>query len=140
MRTRIYPFVLILLLVPLGFTSGCALFSKESSPIASAETPEQKAFALYGTFVNLQETGAELILSPNVPEEVKAAIQATDAVAHPAAQILQSTAVKVLKARAELEAGVSTVEELSAVLIALDLAYREAGPKINALKLSIGSF
>lgn len=117
---------LILLIV------ACARFD----PIGNAETLEQKAFATYGTFVIAEETAAELMGSPNVPDTVKVTIQTMDGIAKPAADILLDVALEVAQARAALQLNpdASLVDKLNVAVGALDAAYRDAKPKIDALQ------
>jgi hypothetical protein len=42
-----------------------------NSPVQQAETPEQKAYALYGTYVIFQEKAAELVQDSSTSESVK---------------------------------------------------------------------
>lgn len=61
--------------------SGCA---SVPNPVAAAETPDQKAFALYGQYTILVETAADLVEDPRVPNPVKLRIQQADARLTPA--------------------------------------------------------
>lgn len=129
-RLRTVPVFLFLIV------TACATFD----PIGAAETLEQKAFAAYGTFVVYEENAADLMGSANVPDEVKVVIQATDSIAKPAADILVSVAREVVKAREALEAApddASLVDKLNIAILALNAAYLNAQPKIDALRLAI---
>lgn len=90
--------------------AGCA-----SNPVSEAETVEQTAYALYGTFVVFEEAGAELIRSPSVPTSAKRAIQRTDAVAKPIADEVIDLVLEVQEVRTAVLAGESTEERLATV-------------------------
>ncbi len=128
-KLRTVPVILFL------FVAACATFN----PFEAAVTLEQKAFASYGTFVSYQETAVGLMSSPNVPDNVKAIIQRIDGIAKPAADLMQAAAVKVIQVRLELEAtpDATTLDKLNIAIAALNEAYNDAGPKIDALRLAI---
>jgi len=115
--------------------AGCST----ADPLKTAQTLEQKAFALYGTFVVYEEAGAEMILDPAVPDSVKVVIQQADSVAKPAADILVTVARETSVARAELALIPSETfrDKLVAAIAALQRAYWSAKPKIDALSLAV---
>lgn len=65
------------------------------NPVKQAETFEQKAFALYGTYVVFQGKAAELVQEPAVPQDVKDSLRAADRVSYPAAESLVDAAMEV---------------------------------------------
>lgn len=81
--------------------SGC----QSTNAIAAANTPDQKAYALYGTFVILEEQAATLMTNPATSPKLRSAVRVADARAKPSADAL----VKALKdyeaAAAEVKAG-----------------------------------
>lgn len=64
-----------------------------SNPVKQAETFEQKAFALYGTYVIFQGKAAELVQDPASPDRVKQSLRDADKVAYPVAESLVEAAV-----------------------------------------------
>lgn len=83
------------LVITLGvITAACTV-----NPVREAETYEQKAFALYGTYVIFQGKAAELVQSPTVSEPVKKALRDADRVAYPAAETLVDAATTVADIR-----------------------------------------
>lgn len=76
-----------------------------AGPVKEAETVEQHAFALYGTYVIYQQQAAELMGREQVPDSVKRKIQEIDARAHPIARSVSVSAREVLRVRREFEAG-----------------------------------
>lgn len=62
---------------------GCA-----SNPVTAAQDSEQRAYAIYGTFVIVEEQAAKLVGSSQVPNPVVTAIKLADARAKPSADAL----------------------------------------------------
>ncbi len=62
------------------------------APVNTAESPEQKAFALYGTFVNIQEVAARHVTSGKATDSQIKLIQSADAIAYPLAVALKDAA------------------------------------------------
>jgi len=73
-----------------------------ANPVADAQTPEQKAFALYGTFVVFEEEGAKLVASTEIPDTAKQAIRVADAKAKPVADNLYQAAQTVVEIKNQL--------------------------------------
>lgn len=65
------------------------------NPVKQAETFEQKAFALYGTYVIFQGKAAALEQDPTVPERIKQGLRDADKVTYPVAESLVDAAVVV---------------------------------------------
>lgn len=80
-----------------------ALSACTANPVKEAETFEQKAYALYGTYVIFQEKAAELVQDTTVPEKVKGGLRAADRVAYPVAESLVDAAVTVSDIRSIIE-------------------------------------
>lgn len=72
------------------FLVGCP-----TNPIRQAESFEQKAFALYGTYVIFQGKAAELVQDAATPERVKQGLRDADKVAYPVAESLVDAATTV---------------------------------------------
>lgn len=66
-----------------------------SSPVKEAETFEQKAFALYGTYVIFQAKAAEMTQDSTTPEKVKQALRDADKAAYPVAEALVDAAIEI---------------------------------------------
>lgn len=106
------------------------------NPFKSAETSEQKAFALYGTFVAVEELAADLVENPDVPDSVKEEIRDLDAAVKPLADRVQSSAQLVARLRLEAEGAEGQSATLIAARLAsavatLDSAYADARPAIT---------
>jgi hypothetical protein len=114
--------------------SGCKSLT---APMAVADTAEQKAFALYGTFVAFEEVGASLAVDQTTPAAVRAAIKQADATAKPAADALLGAARQVLKVKAEIGAGTSSEDRLAIVNANLLQWVTESQPKILALQCAV---
>lgn len=80
----------IVALVAPALLAGCL-----ANPVRQAETFEQKAFALYGTYVIFQGKAAELVQDSVTPERVKEGLRAADRVAYPVAESLVDAATEV---------------------------------------------
>ena len=101
--------------------------------------PELTAFAAYATYTIYVEQAEQIILDPNMPDDIKLVIQAAVKVASPAVDILLISALAVQDARAEVAIGEdpSAAQLLDIAVRNLDAAYWEAKPKIAALRRAI---
>ena len=108
-----------------------------TAPTEVAQTPEQKAFALYGTFVVFEELAASVATDPTTPVEVKTVIKQSDATAKPAADALLASARQVIQIQAELAAGKTGTEKLEVANQRLLAWVTEAQPKILALQCAV---
>lgn len=107
---------------------GCA-----SNPVASAQTVEQKAYAVYGTFVVMEESAAALKQDPNVITSVKQALVSADAKAKPSADALLQSLRDYEMASDALKAGRSTSDQLSIATANLNAWITRATADVNAL-------
>lgn len=85
--------MIVAMMVMAGF-SACG-----SNPVRQAETFEQKAYALYGTYVIFQGKAAELVQDSVTPERVKQALRDADKAAYPVAEVLVDASVEVADIR-----------------------------------------
>ena len=108
-----------------------------TAPVEVAQTPEQKAFALYGTFVAFEEVAASLAVDATTPAAVKSALKTADATAKPAADALLDAAQEVLKVKVQVDAGATTSDKLTIVNARLVEWVTEAQPKILALQCAV---
>lgn len=99
-----------------------------NAPTKAAQTPEQKAYAVYGTFVVLEEQAAVITQNANVPASVKRALAAADNVAKPSADAL----AVALKTYVATKANGST-STLNAALAALATASDQAQTDMSGL-------
>lgn len=101
----------LLIIVGVGLTClapGCA-----SNPVNAAQDTEQRAYAVYGSFVIMEEQGARLVSDPNIPVRIKIAIQGADAKAKPSADGLLKALNDFLTAKATLATGATASDPLS---------------------------
>lgn len=96
--------------------------------VQRAETPEQRAYALYATFVIAQEAAADLVENPATPAAVVAAIKAAHGPARVAVHAARDAARTYSAAKATQNGNVA------AALAALEAALRSAAPKVEALR------
>ena len=110
-----------------------------TQPVEVAETPEQKAFAAYATYVIYSEQAAQIILDPTFPDEAKLIIQSANAVASPAVDVLLIAALAVQRARGEVAIGEddAALHKLDVSIKNLNAAFFEAKPKISALRSAV---
>ena len=78
----------VLVSLALTLLAGCPI-----NPVKQAETFEQKAFALYGTYVIFQGKAAELVQDAAVSERIKQGLRDADKAAYPVAEDLVDAAV-----------------------------------------------
>ncbi len=115
--------------------TSCATLGR--SPVGTAETPQQKAYALYGSFVVLEEAAANFVTGPFATEEGIRVIKQADAIAKPAADLLHDSA----KAYADAEVFIKLTDEPTAVqlqayqnaLVSLTVAYDNAADVIKQM-------
>lgn len=94
---KIVSFAVAVLAAPMLLT-GCPI-----NPVRQAETFEQKAFALYGTYVIFQGKAAELVQDPVTSERVKQGLRDADKAAYPVAESLVDAAITVNDIREIIE-------------------------------------
>lgn len=81
---------MVLATVAMVVFSACTL-----NPVKEAETFEQKAYALYGTYVIFQGKAAELVQDAAVSDRIKTALREADRVSYPVAEGLVDAAGEV---------------------------------------------
>lgn len=109
---------------------GCATVG---GPLKAAETVEQKAFALYGTFVVFEEAAVTVVQNEQLPRSVRRAVQNADAKAKPVVDSLLDAVLEVQKIRLQVEAGTNTTERLLIVTANLENWIDRAVPVVNNL-------
>lgn len=116
-------------------SSGCA--HTLPNPIEKAETPEQKAFALYGVWHAFHKLAIEIAEDETVDKSIRDEIIDMQATAYPVAESLFSMAMAARKARASVERGDAPPEVLKKALMELRLIYEQAfGPITKFIDLT----
>lgn len=110
-----------------------ALPGCSNSPVQEAESFEQKAFALYGTYVIFQEKSAELVQDSATPENVKQGLRDADKIAYPLAESLIEAALEVAAIREQLEVAPDSAARLNIAIQNLSTIYFSAAPKMLAV-------
>lgn len=110
-----------------------AMAACTAAPIQQAETPEQKAYALYGTYVIFQEKAAELVQDSTTPDNVKQALREADRVAYPVAESLVDAVLEVEAIRQQVASGMTSEERLTIAISNLSTIYFSAAPKLLAV-------
>jgi len=109
-----------------------------ANPLAAAKTIDQKAYALYGTFMAFEEVGATIVQAPAVPEVVKAAIRKADRIAKPVADSLLSALKQYVVIQQQLAVGATTNDKLAIATANLEKWVRDAEPLIQDLVKAVG--
>lgn len=112
-----------------GALSAC----QSTNALAAANTRDQKAYAVYGTFVVIEEQAATLVTSPATPAALRAAIRSADAKAKPTADTLKKALVQYDAAFAAVKAGASSDTALGVAAANLDLWITQATTDVNTL-------
>lgn len=129
---RYFAFFALLLLVGL---QGCA----GTNPIAVAETPEQRAFAMHGTYVIFAEKAADLAELTSLPRNVRLGLVAAEERAKPIADSLFDAWTEFLVIKAEFDAGDSgdAGARLLRASESLNDAITRLAPMLNELVRSV---
>jgi hypothetical protein len=109
-----------------------------SNPLKTAETPEQKADAVYGSYAIAVEQGAKLLQDATISDEVKRPIAEAMVAAKEPANSFQDALIQYSTIRAQLAAGETSQERL---VIAQQNVHRwllEAKPLIDKLIAAVG--
>jgi len=125
-----YLFTWVALLMLLAL-EGCSV--TPARVYQAAETPEQKAFAVYGTFVVYEEQAAVLVQDERVPAGFKSWIKSADARAKPLVDAMLEAALTVEQVRSDFAKGVTTLDKLVIVSMELDKWINRAVPAVEAL-------
>lgn len=120
--------------VALTVLAGCKTLT---APVETAQTPEQKAYALYGTFVVFEELAAAIVKDPVTPVSVKEAIKTADNTAQPVANTMLDSARQVIQIQTQLAQGKTPTEKLEIANQNLLSWVVAAQPKILALQCAV---
>lgn len=97
--------------------SGCA----NINPFASADTPEQQAYAAYGTYIIFIETAADLTESPVTPHDAKLRLIHATQTGRPVADDLFQAVQTYIDVQTEFRKGETTEEQM---FLALEMLVR----------------
>jgi len=117
------------LMIAMTTLQGCAI----ADPYNAAVTPEQQAYAIYGTFTIFEEAAVGLVQDTAVPLNVRQAIQRADRQAKPIMDALLDAALEVNRARQEVGSG----GDIAVTLVALEAALTRSGPALANLIAAI---
>lgn len=122
---------IVLMALSLG---ACSILSqREYNAVSIAETPEQRTYAVYGSFVVAERQAAAIIQTPGVQDKIKVALQKADAVAKPLADKSLEAADAITDIRRALAMGQTTEDKLNIALLDLEQWYTRLVPAVNDL-------
>jgi hypothetical protein len=113
--------------------AGCA----STNAVGAATDTEQRAYAVYGTFVVIEERGAALVTNPATPPAVTAAIRVADAKAKPTADALLKATQDYLAVAAQVKAGTTTADKLTLASANLNNWITTATVDVNRLVTAV---
>lgn len=108
------------LALALSLLAACAV-----NPVREAQGPILKAQAIYAEYVIAEEAAAELMQSPQVPDNIKAGIQKVHKAATPAVEAMEAQRVNITKLR------ITSPEDVPAAVIALNELILAAQPLVE---------
>lgn len=100
-------FASLLVAAILALISGCA-----SNPVAVAETPAQKAYAISASYNVILEAAANIVEDTTAPIDLRRAVQAAERRTTPVIESLETAFADYQVARAEFAAGETTADRL----------------------------
>jgi hypothetical protein len=112
----------------LALTTACAT---TPAVLPGMDRPEVVAFALYGSFVIVEEAAATIAENPATPPAVSAALIAADEAAVPYVRQLRPLAEQVEGLRAAVVSGQASVDELLAAVAELQRLLDQVAPLIR---------
>lgn len=116
----------IALALTLAATPGCAsLALRFESPIAAAQTLDQRTYALLNTYAAILEEAADIVRDPAVPLAVKRALGDAERAATPAVEAAEAAFRVYAQARGD---------ERAAASHRLEEAVDQAKPAVDALQ------
>lgn len=108
-----------------------------SNPVAEAQTLEQKAYALYGTFVILEEQADQVVKQSTTPENVRAAIANADAKAKPTADALMQSFLNYSHIEQQFKNGTYSQAELDLATQNLSKSVDKMGVDVQTLNNAV---
>jgi hypothetical protein len=105
-----------------------------------AESVQQRAFALYGTFAVIEERAADMIEDRRIPKTVRQRLQQLDKLTKPAADVMYNLAIQLDSARrtANLMDG-ATPDKITALTLQLSQAIATLAPRVTAMVNAVES-
>jgi hypothetical protein len=140
MRKHLAAFLLIAVL-PLSLPACSAIGVK--NPVATAQTLEQKAFALHGLYVIAEEEAADIVEQATTPKSVTTVIKQVTLISHPLAAELRDAAQgygDVEEDLAALPSDATLTAKASAALANLQTVWARAAPPMQALISAVEQF
>lgn len=107
------------------------------SPLQTAQTVEQRAYALYAEYTIAQGVAVRLVRDAAVPQSVKTDLSRAEAAAYPVAEQLANTAATVTEIREQYVVGATSQEKLESAVANLSNIYFAVKPQIEALILTV---
>lgn len=107
------------------------------NPVKKADTAEQRAYALYGTFVILEEQAANLIDTGTLSNNAVIAIANADNRAKPAADSLQDAIAQYEQIKAQFASGQTTRDQVDIAATNLEGWIDEASPLIETFRKTV---
>lgn len=115
--------------------SACASLN----PFAAADGPEEKAYAVLGTYHVFQAQALKIASDRTLPDKVRLAVADADAAAVPILKSLDKALADALDARDALDAGKTSKERVSIVLTNLLEWTQKAQRAVNNLKAAVAN-
>jgi hypothetical protein len=109
-----------------------------SNPFKTAETPEQTADALYGSYTIAAEQGAQLLQDATIADNLKRPVAEAIVAAKGPANSFQDALIQYSTVRAQLAAGATTQDKLVIAQQNVDRWLLEAKPLIDKLIAAVG--
>jgi hypothetical protein len=118
----------VLLLLAIGLAA-CSV-----NPFRTAQTLEQKADAMYGSFVIAQKQAVAIVRDPSVPDSVKRALAEADAAAKPLADDLYEAILEFSAIQREVASGVTPQDRLLLASARLNDLITKLAPLIQNIR------
>lgn len=109
-----------------------------SNPFKTAETPEQTADALYGSYVIAKEQGAKLLGNPTIPDEAKRALAKAMVASKAPADSLQNALIEYSTILMQVTEGATHHDQLLIAEKNMDDWMARAKPVIDDLIKTVG--
>lgn len=136
MKVLLNRFTLVPLLCMAALLTGCA---HNINPIAAAEGPDEKGYAVLGVYRIAQTQALKIVQDATLPATVREAVQSAEASAYPVVTQLAGALVEYLEARDQVAAGTTSEEKLAIVISRLSEWTATAQARIAGFQAAIGS-
>lgn len=97
--------------------AGCGLVN---NPLAVAETPDQKVYAILATYNVVLESAADIVEDESLPLDLRVTVQEVEAQTTPVIDGLDAAYAEFVLERAKFNADMTTAERLSVVAANLE--------------------